>query len=125
MINRFLTIAFLIVGMGTYAQHSLTVAPESDFKVNPSGKVITVFTLDQELNAQELESFNAWKTSNASLINLSKSGLTITTEFEPNYNDRNVYTKLFYSIGVTELKYHEGTALKTAGFEEFFSHFGL
>jgi hypothetical protein len=93
--------------------------------VNQSGKVVTVFTLDQELTNDELASFNAWSTANASLIAISKSGLTITTEFDTNYNDRNVYSKLFYTIGVNQMKIHDDGELRAFNLDEFFVHFGL
>jgi hypothetical protein len=125
MINRFLSIVFLFISVGCFAQHTLTVAPESNMTVNQSGKVVTVFTLDHELSADELASFNAWSTANASLIAISKSGLTITTEFDTNYNDRNVYSKLFYTIGVNQMKIHDDGELRAFNLDEFFVHFGL
>ncbi len=125
MKNRFLSIVFLFLGLGCFCQHTLTVDAASNLTVNQAGKVVTVFSLDQELSADELNSFSAWSSANASLISIVKNGLTITTEFQPNYNDRNVYTKLFYSIGVNLIKIHDGGELRSMSFDEFFSHFGL
>lgn len=123
--NRFLTVVLLFAGISCFAQHSITVSPESNLTVNQAGKVVTVFTLDQELTTDELNSFNSWTTGNASLFSITKNGLIITTEFNPDYNDRNVYTKMFYTMGVNQIKIHDAGDIRSVSIEEFCAHYGL
>jgi hypothetical protein len=125
MMSRFFTFVFLFLGIACGAQHTLTVSDNSNFHPGTDGKVISVFTLDEQLSQTEQSNLNEWIGNNSSFFKITQDGLAITTEFPTNYNDRNVYLKMFYIIGVADLKVKVTNEMRTMMPEEFFQHFDL
>ena len=103
------------------AQHTLTLTNPSSFDQFVDGKIISTFTLDQELNSEELASFQAWSQANATLIPIVKNNLTITITTNPDYHNRNVYEKLFMKMGVSVIQEQVGGSLATWSIEDFFA----
>ncbi|MFM7730832.1 MAG: hypothetical protein ACKO6L_07325, partial [Flavobacteriales bacterium] len=103
------------------AQHTLTLTNPSSFDQFVDGKIISTFTLDQELNSEELASFQSWSQANATLIPIVKNNLTITITTNPDYHNRNVYEKLFMKMGVSMIQEQVGGSLATWSIEDFFA----
>jgi hypothetical protein len=110
----------VVVCVGLQAQHTMTLSSSNSFDQFVDGKIISSFTLDTDLSAEELASFTAWTQANQNLIPISKTNLTITITANPDYHNRNVYEKLFMKMGVSAIQEQSNGSLVTRSIEDFF-----
>ena len=115
----------MISALGLSAQHTLTLGSSSDFNTIHNGKIESTFVLDQELSATETANFTEWVSDNVALITVSKNALTVSMTCTPDYNNSKVYNKLFYMLGVDEVKVNVNGSEVEMSLPQFFSHFIL
>jgi len=123
--KRIFTLIFVLSTIVTFAQHTVAVTANSDFKTIRNGIVESTFVFEEDLTANQLESFVNWSTNNKALGNFDLVGKTLTTTLSTEGNHRHIYEKMFYLLEVDVLEVMVNGQKKPMDKEAFFAHFNL
>lgn len=123
--NRIFTLILLLSSFCAISQHKVTVTPTSDFKTIHNGIVESTFVFNTDLTTQEIEQFTKWANNNVDVGTFTLVGNTLVTALEVEANDRNVYGKIFYLLGVDILEVMVNGQKKMLDKDEFFDHINL
>ncbi len=126
MLKILLSSALLFAVSLAISQRTATIAADSDLKTVTDGHVITHFTLSEKLTEAELNSLTTWAVANASLMQLVVNDTQVTLSLTPAYNERNVWSKLCYQMGIDTFAVQlETGASAPMSLEQFFAYFHL
>lgn len=107
------------------AQNTLKLSEDSDFKTIKDGKVTIVMTPVNPLTDDQKQTIDGWVIANAPNMSLTHDGSNMTFVVSSDYNDRNVYMKLWYQMGVSFIEVvNAGSAVKMP-LDEALTKFGL
>jgi hypothetical protein len=103
--RKIVCFCFMMAGIASYAQHTATLSPKSDFKTTVEGQVRSEFILNSALTDAELNEITTWAASNGKVMTLTvdASRMTIKLSVTPDYNVRDVYDKLFLQAGIQQI----------------------
>lgn len=125
IMNRIITFFLVLSCSVAFGQHTAAVSATSDFHTIQNNVVKSTFTLNSDPTEFELSGFHEWAQGNASLIQVTLEGRTLVTSFSTDYNERNVYTKLFRILGIESLEIMQNGEKVILGKDQFFDHFNL
>lgn len=125
MMNRIATLIFVFSSFFAIAQNRASVTANSDFKTINNGVIESTFVFDQDLTEQQLESFSTWTTQNKAIGTFSLVSKTLTTSFTVDGNNRHVYEKMFYLLGLDVFDVVVNGQKKPMDKDAFFAHFNL
>ena len=123
--KRLTTLFLVFSSFFAVAQNKATVTANSDFKTIHNGFVESTFVFNQNLAPQQIASFTEWTNDNKPVGNFSLAGETLTTSIHVESNQRGVYEKMFYLLGVDVLEVVVNGQKKAMDKDDFFAHFNL